>query len=201
MFLEILGRAFVWISRFLCHHRCACAIKRSSPPVNSLTSTLSSFLDTMTDKVVSVIGSGDVGTVLANGFLKYGFTVVRGSRDPPKFDEWLATAEPKDKASAATFDDASRKGEIIVLCVKGAIAEDALDLCGSENLAGKIVIDATNPIVDPPGFTDGVLHFFTGPNDSLMERLQTKVPDAKFVKAFSCIVSSCCTLSSQHDYK
>jgi hypothetical protein len=34
---------------------------------------------------------------------------------------------------------------------------------------------------------NGVLQFFTSPNESLMERLQARVPDARFVKAFSCI--------------
>ena len=51
---------------------------------------------------------------------------------------------------------------------------------------GKIVLDATNPIAESPP-TNGVLAFFTGPNDSLMERLQRRAPKANFVKAFSCV--------------
>jgi predicted dinucleotide-binding enzyme len=73
-----------------------------------------------------------------------------------------------------------------VLAVAGRAAQQALDEAGKANLKGKLVIDATNPIsAEPPD--DGVIHFFTGPNDSLMERLQKAFPDARFVKAFSCV--------------
>ena len=48
------------------------------------------------------------------------------------------------------------------------------------------MIDATNPISDTPP-TEGVLHFFTDPNQSLMESLQKKFPKAHFVKAFSSV--------------
>jgi predicted dinucleotide-binding enzyme len=48
------------------------------------------------------------------------------------------------------------------------------------------VIDTTNPIADEPP-VDGVLKYFTGPNQSLMERLQAAVPHARFVKAFNCV--------------
>jgi predicted dinucleotide-binding enzyme len=61
-----------------------------------------------------------------------------------------------------------------------------LKLCGVENLAGKTVIDTTNPIADKPP-VNGVLSFFTSLDDSLMERLQRQAPAAHFVKAFSCV--------------
>lgn len=57
---------------------------------------------------------------------------------------------------------------------------------GAANLAGKVVIDTTNPIAEAPP-VDGVLQFFTGPNASLLEALQAACPDARFVKAFSCV--------------
>jgi predicted dinucleotide-binding enzyme len=59
-------------------------------------------------------------------------------------------------------------------------------LCGPANLAGKVVIDAMNPIADEPP-AGGVLRFYTKPDESLMERLQRLAPQAKFVKAFSCV--------------
>jgi 8-hydroxy-5-deazaflavin:NADPH oxidoreductase len=73
-----------------------------------------------------------------------------------------------------------------VLAVKGTAAESALEHAGAANLDGKIVIDATNPIADAPP-DHGVIRFFTGPNDSLMERLQAKFPAARLVKEFSCV--------------
>jgi len=73
-----------------------------------------------------------------------------------------------------------------VLAVKGTAAESLVAQLGSASLSGKIVIDATNPIADAPP-EEGVLRFFTGPNESLMERLQRSAPEAYFVKAFSCV--------------
>jgi len=133
---------------------------------------------------VAVIGSGDVGRTLADGFLKHGHTVVRGTREPAKLAEWKAKAGPQ--ASVATFADAARQGELVVLAVKGSAAEAAVGLLGAANLAGKTVIDATNPIADLPP-QNGVLRFFTTMDDSLMERLQRLAPKANFVKAFSCV--------------
>jgi hypothetical protein len=72
--------------------------------------------------------------------------------------------------------------------VKGKAAEEALSLCASA-LDGKVVIDTTNPIADAPP-TNGVLSYFTGPNDSLLERLQKRTPKARFVKAFSSVGSA-----------
>jgi predicted dinucleotide-binding enzyme len=133
---------------------------------------------------IAVLGTGKVGEVLANGFLKHGHDVMRGSRDPGKLAPWKTGAGPR--AAAGTFADAAKWGEIAVLAVKGTAAESVLDLAGAVNLAGKVVIDTTNPIAEVPP-TNGVLHYFTTFDDSLMERLQRKVPAAKFVKAFSCV--------------
>jgi hypothetical protein len=74
----------------------------------------------------------------------------------------------------------------VVLAVKGTAALDALHLAGVENLSGKVVIDATNPIADLPP-VNGVLRFFTSLDESQMERLQRAVPDARFVKAFNSV--------------
>ena len=85
---------------------------------------------------------------------------------------------------------AAKFAEVIVLAVKGAVAADALRLAGAANLAGKTVIDATNPITDAPP-VNGVLTFFTGPGDSLMERLQHEFAAAHFVKAFNSVGAGC----------
>lgn len=132
---------------------------------------------------IAVLGSGVVGETLANGFLKHGHDVRRGSRDPQKLAAWKEKAGPR--ASAGTFEDAAAWGEVVVLAVKGTIAEELVAKLAAQ-LAGKTVLDPTNPIADAPP-EDGVLKFFTGPNDSLLERLQAKAPAAKLVKAFSCV--------------
>jgi predicted dinucleotide-binding enzyme len=132
---------------------------------------------------VGVLGSGTVGQVLADGFLKHGHEVMRGSRDPGKLGGWKAGAGPK--ARTGTFAETARFGEVVVLAVKGTAAASAVDACAG-GLDGKVVIDTTNPIAETPP-EKGVLKLFTGPNESLMEQLQRKAPKARFVKAFSSV--------------
>lgn len=138
----------------------------------------------MASKKVGVIGSGVVSQSLADGFLKHGYEVMRGTREPSKLEEWKKKAGPK--ATVGTFTDAARSADLVVLAVKGTAAESAVSLCGPEHLAGKTVIDAMNPIADAPP-TNGVLKFFTSLDESLMERLQKLAPKARFVKAFSSV--------------
>ena len=132
---------------------------------------------------VGILGSGVVAKSLAGGFIKHGHRVVLGTRDTAKLADWVAQHQG---AQTGSFADAAKFGELVVLAVKGTVALDALNAAGPANLAGKPVIDATNPIADAPP-TNGVLKFFTGLDASLMERLQRAVPDAHFVKAFNSV--------------
>ena len=134
---------------------------------------------------IGILGSGDVAKALGHGFLKHGHPVMMGTRKPSKLDAW--TAEHQE-ASAGSFADAANFGEAIVLAVKGDAAATVLDLAGSANIAGKTVMDATNPLAAAPP-DNGVLHFFTTLEDSLMERLQAAHPDGRFVKVFNSVGS------------
>lgn len=138
-------------------------------------------------KKIAVFGTGPVGDALANGFLGIGDAVMRASRDPAKLQDWKASA--KGEASIGSFVDAAKWADTIVLAVKGAAAEAVLESAGIANLAGKTIIDTTNPIGEAPP-QGGVLNYFTNANESLMERLQKKVPDAKLVKAFNSVGST-----------
>jgi 8-hydroxy-5-deazaflavin:NADPH oxidoreductase len=120
---------------------------------------------------------------LGAGFLKHGHEVVLGTRDQGKLVEW---AGKHPGVRLAGIMDAARSGDVVVLAVKGTAALDVLHLAGAENLSGKVVIDATNPIADVPP-VHGVLQFFTRLNESQMERLQREFPDARFVKAFNSV--------------
>ena len=133
---------------------------------------------------IGVLGSGAVGTALADGFLKHGHEVMRGTREPAKLGDWQKQAGPK--ARTGTFAEAARWAEIVVLAVKGEAAESVVGLAGADALKGKVVIDTTNPIASSPP-VNGVIRYFTTLEDSLMERLQRRVPGARFVKAFSCV--------------
>src|SRR5215831_15935827 len=136
---------------------------------------------------VGVLGSGDVAKALAAGFIKHGHLVTLGTRDAGKLKDFLAQHKG---AQAASFADAAKFGELIVLAVKGTVALDALKAAGAANLAGKPVIDATNPIADAPP-ENGVLKYFTDLDQSLMERLQADFPEARFVKSFNSVGSAC----------
>ncbi len=131
---------------------------------------------------VGVLGSGDVAKTLAGGFVKHGHAVMLGTRTPSKLADWAG----QNKATVGSFAEAARFGELVVLAVKGTVALEALRAAGAANLAGKPVIDATNPIADAPP-VHGVLKFFTNLDESLMERLQREFPQARFVKAFNSV--------------
>ena len=132
---------------------------------------------------IGVLGSGIVAQTLAGGFLKHGYEVMLGTRDTAKLAEWKGK---NPKARLGSFSDAAAYGEAVVLAVKGTAAADALRVAGSANLAGKLVMDAVNPIADAPP-ENGVLHFFTTLEESLMERLQKEFPAAHLVKAFNSV--------------
>jgi predicted dinucleotide-binding enzyme len=135
-------------------------------------------------KNIAIVGTGPVGDALAKGFLANGYSVKRASREPQKLEAWKQAAT--GDASIGTLAEAASFGDIIVLAVKGTAAESALEQAGIETLAGKIVIDTTNPIADEKP-DQGVLRYFTKANESLMERLQAKAPRTKFVKAFNSV--------------
>ncbi len=138
----------------------------------------------MSKNKIGVIGSGMVAQTLANGFLKHGYSVMLGSRDLTKLQDWKSQAG--ENGSLGSFSQAAEYGDIVTLAVKGGYAESVLELAGSDNLKNKTVIDVTNPIAHEPP-VNGVLKFFTDLNQSLMEKLQVQVPSANFVKAFSCV--------------
>jgi hypothetical protein len=132
---------------------------------------------------IGVLGSGSVGQTLARGFLRHGHEVRIGTRSPEKLAEWSSGAG--EGVSVGDFADTAAFGEVLVLAAQGAVAGEVLSLAGTANLAGKVVIDTTNPIGGPA--EGGIIRYFTGPNDSLMERLQAQVPEARFVKCFNSV--------------
>src|SRR4030095_17132708 len=96
---------------------------------------------------VGVLGTGDVAKALAAGFLKHGHSVTMGTRSPAKLAEWQ---NKNPNARVGSFSDGGSFGEVVVLAVKGTASAEALRAAGAANLAGKPVIDATNPIKDAP---------------------------------------------------
>lgn len=131
---------------------------------------------------IGIIGSGTVGQTLAKGLKEHGYDVRVASRTPAKLAAFSTTAG----IATGTPSEVAAWAEGIVLAVLGRAAEEALREAGAANLAGKLVIDTTNPIAEGAP-EDGMLKFFTSPNASLMEQLQQAFPAAKFVKAFNSV--------------
>lgn len=136
-------------------------------------------------KKVGIIGSGVVGQALARGFIKYGYEVEVGSRSG---EASAALKEAVGDVTTGTFRDVAARAELVVITVRGSAAEGVVgDI--ADALAGKMVLDVTNPISDDPT-ENGVLQFFTTLEESLFERLQSAAPDALFVKAFNSVGSA-----------
>ena len=133
---------------------------------------------------VGVLGSGEVGRRLTMGFCSRGHDVMIGSRDPgkPELRDWLS-GDGKG-VQAGTFAQTAAHGELLALAVLGDAAEQAIADAGPDNFGGKVVIDAMNPLDFSAGFPPKLS--ITG-EDSLGERVQRALPDAKVVKAFNTI--------------
>ena len=133
---------------------------------------------------VGVLGRGDVGRRLATAFRDRGDQVMIGSRDPgtPELREWLEGEG--NGIAAGTLAETADFGELLVLAVLGNAAEEAITQAGPQRFAGKVVIDAMNPLDfsqgPPPRL--GITGY-----DSLGERVQRALPQARVVKAFNII--------------
>jgi 8-hydroxy-5-deazaflavin:NADPH oxidoreductase len=134
---------------------------------------------------IGIIGSGIVGRVLANAFIKEGHKVTLGTRNVLK-EEVVQFKKENPEVLIGNFRETAVFGELIILATGGAVTEEAIRMAGIENFTGKPIIDTTNPIAKEAP-ENGVLKFFTAANDSLMERIQQLLPEAYLVKAFNSV--------------
>ncbi len=134
---------------------------------------------------IGVLGTGDVGKTLANAFLATGHQVMMGSREASneKALAWAKAAGAGAAASVGTFADAAKFAEVAVLALSWNGAENALKLAGAENLTGKVVIDAINPLTSGPRG----LELAIGHTDSAGEQVQRWLPGGRVVKAFNSV--------------
>jgi predicted dinucleotide-binding enzyme len=132
---------------------------------------------------VGVIGSGSVGRALAAGFASRGHEVTIGTRHPEENDDLQAWAAQHDNVAIGSFAAAAEGGEIVVLATRGTAVEQAIATAGPQHLAGKVVIDATNPL----DFSGGGPALAVGHTDSGGEIVQRAIPDAHVVKAFNTV--------------
>jgi len=119
---------------------------------------------------IAVLGAGTVGQRLAGKLREVGHDVRIGTRTP--------------REDATSYAEAAAGAELILNATNGGASLEALEAARAENLAGKVLIDASNPLDfsrgRPPGLS--VSNF-----DSLGEQIQRAHPDAKVVKTLNTV--------------
>ncbi|WP_371494723.1 NAD(P)-binding domain-containing protein [Kitasatospora sp. NBC_00374] len=131
-----------------------------------------------------IIGTGTVGRTLAGKLTSLGHEVTVGSRtkDNAAANEWADRSGPY--GHAGTFAEAADFGEVVVNATAGTVSLQALRLAGAEHLAGKVLIDVSNPLVFSP---TGEVSLDPVNTDSVAERIQREFPAARVVKALNTV--------------
>lgn len=133
---------------------------------------------------IGILGTGDVGQALGTGFVSLGHEVKMGSRDPnnAKAKAWIGRNGAR--ASSGTFAQAAAFCDVAVLATLWSGTENAIKLAGPENLAGKVVMDATNPLVFTPNAPPSLA---LGHTDSGGEQVQRWLAGARVVKVYNTV--------------
>jgi predicted dinucleotide-binding enzyme len=139
---------------------------------------------------IGILGAGRVGQLLHGGLAALGHRVVVGTREPgrsashrdARVRAWRAALIGDGRL--ATFAEAAAHGALVVNATAGAGALDALRLAGEPNLAGKILLDLSNPL---DVSADGRPALFVHGADSLGERIQRALPRTRVVKALNTV--------------
>jgi len=135
---------------------------------------------------VGILGSGDVGQALGRAFVTLEHRVMLGSREAENQKGIAWAKQSGARASHGTFGQAARFGEIVVLATLGVATENAIGIAGPQHFAGKLVLDATNPL----DFSKGMPPVLAGGvGDSAGEKHQRLLPDAYVVKVFNTVGS------------
>jgi 8-hydroxy-5-deazaflavin:NADPH oxidoreductase len=125
---------------------------------------------------IGILGSGNVGKALAEGFVRTGHQVQVGARETSKLDGWTV-------APVVSHAEAAQFGEMLVFAPSWHATQDVVELAGAAHFSGKVLIDTTNPI----GVVDDHYTLVVGTTDSAGEQLQKLLPSAQVVKAFNSV--------------
>jgi hypothetical protein len=147
---------------------------------------------------LAVLGTGTVGRTIAGKLAELGHGVVIGTRDPqatlartdadamgnPPYSAWQAD---HPGVRLAPFAEAAASAELVVNATGGGGALDALTQAGEENLAGKVLLDVSNPLDFSQGFPPSL---FVKDTDSLAEQIQRTFPAARVVKSLNTMTAA-----------
>ncbi|WP_176706633.1 NADPH-dependent F420 reductase [Paenibacillus hemerocallicola] len=130
---------------------------------------------------IGIIGAGNVGTVLGKGLAMAGHRVLMSSRDPQNAKHRFWKQEVGGNGDMASFDEAARFGEIVILALPWSCLKDVLDTIGPVRLSNKTVIDVSNAV-----------RFDNGPrlqydHTSAGEWVQSWLPESHIVKALNTV--------------
>lgn len=129
---------------------------------------------------VAIIGAGNVGKALATSITRAGHDVTIAARHP---EHARAAADEIGATSAVSNAAAVKDAEVVILAVPFVGAGEQVAGEIRDGVAGKTVIDATNPIKpDYSGLASG--------NSSAAEAFQQQLPEANVVKAFNTIFAA-----------
>lgn len=122
---------------------------------------------------IGILGTGNVGSALGEGWVQRDHEVRFGSRDPDR-------ARVPDGTQALSQIDAVRWAQVVVMAVPYTALENTAKALGPESFEGKVIVDVTNLIAEGGGLAVG--HTTSG-----AEELSRWVPRAKVVKAFNTV--------------
>src|SRR5258708_24197895 len=123
---------------------------------------------------IAIIGAGSVGATLGQAWIRHGDDVIWGLRNPadPKY-----ASLPKERVK--WLAEAVKAAEVVVIATPWSATEAAIKGLGS--LAGKIVIDCTNPL----GMGVDGLQLVLGFNTSAGEQVASWAPGAFVFKTLN----------------
>jgi 8-hydroxy-5-deazaflavin:NADPH oxidoreductase len=134
---------------------------------------------------IAVLGTGPVGRAVAGGLAGLGHDVTIGTREVAGTagrEEYADWAAGHPDVRLATFAEAAADAELVVNAAGGDVALGILESAGADNLAGKVLLDISNPLDGSQGFPPTL---FVKDDDSLAEMIQRAHPAARVVKSLN----------------